>query len=124
MFKKVWRFQPFLLQVLGKPLPVQDDQLVQHLVPVPVTLCPFSDYIPTGKIQHLFQCTVTWEYAFCLCHFPVLAVEAFYDICGVHDTPDIIRKLEERTHVFLIIFPAAYCIGIFPSPFFFDLFQF
>ena len=81
----MWSFQPFLLQALGKPLPVQGDQLVQRLVPVPVTLCPFFDHIPTGKIQHLFQCIVTWEYALCLCHFPALAVESLYDICGVHD---------------------------------------
>ena len=31
---------------------IQDDQLVQNLIPVPVTLCPFFYYIPTGKIQH------------------------------------------------------------------------
>ena len=72
----------FLLQVLCEPFPIKDDQLVQYLVPVPVTLCPLFDHVPAGKIEHFFQGTVTGEYAFCLGHFPVLAVEPFYDICG------------------------------------------
>ena len=115
---------PLFLQVPGEPLPIQDDHLVQYLIPVPIPLGPFFDHISTGKIQHLFQCTVTGKYTFCLCHFPVLAVQSFYDVCGVHDTPDIIRELEEGADIVPVILPVAYRIGIFSSPFFFNLFQF
>lgn len=36
-------------------IPRTDDHLVRYLVPAFVTLCSFFDYVPTGKIQHLFQ---------------------------------------------------------------------
>ena len=118
VFLRLWRPGFSLLQILSEPLPVQNNQLVQYLIPIPVTLCPFFDYIPAGKIQHFFQCTVTWEYTFCLCHFPVLSVQPFYNVCGIHNTPDVIRKLEERADIFPVIFPVTYRIGILPAPFF------
>ena len=46
----------FSLQTVGKPFSIQDNQLIQHLIPVPISLCPFPDYVFAGKIQHLFQC--------------------------------------------------------------------
>ena len=98
--------------MLGKPLPVQNNQLVQRLVPVSVALCPFLYHVPTGGIKHLFQCAITWKYTFCLCHFPVLAVQPLYDVCRIHDAPDIIRKLEKGTDIFPVVLPITYCIRI------------
>ena len=121
---KIWCPGFFLLQVLGKPFSIKDDHLVQHLIPVPITLRPFFDHVPTGKIEHLFQRTVTWKYTFGLGHFPVLAVKPLYDICSIHDAPDIIGELEEGADILPVVFPVTYRIGIFPSPFLFDLFQF
>lgn len=71
---------PFLLQVLGKALSTQYDQPVLRLV--------------------------AGGYSLGLGHFPVLAVQSFYDICRIHDTPDIIWKLEERTYIrnFIIMY--------------------
>ena len=43
---------PVFLQVLRKPFPIQNSQLVQHLVPAPVTLRPFLWYILAYQIQH------------------------------------------------------------------------
>ncbi len=65
----------FCLQIFREPFPIQDSQLVQHLVPVPVSLCPFLRYILACQIQHLFQGCVAWKYTLCLGHFPVLAVQ-------------------------------------------------
>ncbi len=95
-------FQLLRLQVLGEPVPIKDNHLVKYLIPVPVTLCPLFDYVPTGKIEHFFQCGVAGEYTFCFRHLSVLAVEPLYDIRGIHDAPDIIRELEERVSVSLI----------------------
>ena len=56
-------------------IPLKDDyQLIQYLIPVPVSLRPLFDYVLTGKIQHLFQCRIAWEYAFCFRDFPILTV--------------------------------------------------
>ena len=79
-----------------KPFPIHDGQLVQDLVPVPVSLRPFLCYILARQVQHFLQGRVTGEYAFCLGHFTVLAVQPFYDVRGVHDPADVIRELEER----------------------------
>ena len=95
------------LQVLCEPSPIQDNQLVQDLVPVPVSLGPFLCYILARQVQHFLQGRVTGEYAFCLGHFTVLAVQPFYDVRGVHDPADVIRELEERTDIFPIVFPVA-----------------
>ena len=67
-------FRLLRLQVLGEAFPIKYGQLVQYPVPVPVTLRPFFDYIPTCKIKHLLQCAVTWKHTLCLCNFPILAV--------------------------------------------------
>ena len=83
----------FLLQISSEPFSVKDYQLIQYLIPVPVSLRPFFDYVLAGKIQHLFQCRIAWEYAFRFRDFPILAVQSFYDICRVHNASDIIRKL-------------------------------
>ena len=85
------------------------------------SLRPFLDYIFTGKIQHLFQGCITWKYTFGFRDFPVLAIQSLYDICRVHNTPDIIRKLEKGTYIFPIIFPVADSVGIFLSPFLFNV---
>ena len=53
----------FLLQISSKPFSVKDYQLIQYLIPVPVSLRPLFDYVLAGKIQHLFQCRIAWEYA-------------------------------------------------------------
>lgn len=84
---------PFLLflQITGKPFSIQDNQLIQYLIPVPVSLRPLFDYIFTGKVQHFFQGCITWEYTFCFRDFPVMAVQSLYDICRVHNTPDILH---------------------------------
>ncbi len=42
----------FLLKVLGDPVSIKDNHLVEHLVPVPVPLCPLFGYVPAGKIEH------------------------------------------------------------------------
>ncbi len=70
----------FLLQISSKAFSVKDYQLIQYLIPVPVSLRPLFDYVLAGKIQHLFQCRIAWEYAFCFRDFPILAVQSFYDI--------------------------------------------
>ena len=63
--------------MLGQPFPIEDCQLVQYLVPVPVSLCPLLRHIQAGQIEHLFQGAVAWEHALCLGDFPVLAVQRF-----------------------------------------------
>lgn len=45
-------FRLLCLQVLGEPIPIKDNHLVKYSVPVPVTLYPFFDHIPTGRIEH------------------------------------------------------------------------
>ena len=64
---------PFL-QITADPVFVQDDQLIQYLVPVAVSLRPFLHYILTGQIQHLFQCSVAGKHTFCFGDFPILPV--------------------------------------------------
>ena len=64
----------FLLQISSEPFSVKDYQLIQYLIPVPVSLRPLFDYVLAGKIQHLFQCRIAWEYAFCFRDFPILTV--------------------------------------------------
>ena len=71
-----------------------------------------------------FQDGITWEHTFCLCNFPVLTVQSFYDICCIHNSADISGKLKERAHIFPVVFPVTDRIGIFLSPFFFNHFQF
>ncbi len=46
----VFTIPPFSLQITRNPLTIQDNQLVQYLVPVPVSLRPFLYYIFTGKV--------------------------------------------------------------------------
>ena len=86
----------FLLQISSKPFSVKDYQLIQYLIPVPVSLRPLFDYVLAGKIQHLFQCRIAWEYAFRFRDFPILAVQSFYNICRIHNASDIIRKLKKE----------------------------
>ena len=97
---------------------------VQHLIPVSITLSPLLCYISTRKEQHLFKSCITWKHTLCFCNFPVLAVQTFYDVCSIHDSANISGKLEERTHIFPVIFPVADRIGIFLPPFFLNRFQF
>ncbi len=63
------------LQILGQPLSIEGCQLVEYLVPVPVSLGPLLRHIQAGQIEHLFQRAVAWEHALCLGGFPVLAVQ-------------------------------------------------
>ncbi len=108
-------FRLLHLQILGEAFSIKYGQLIQYPIPVPVTLCPFFDYISACKVKHLLQCAVTWKYTLCFCNLPVLAVQPFYDVCGIHDAPDIIGELEEGTD----ILPVADRIGVFLSPFLF-----
>lgn len=112
------------LQIFRETFPIQDNQLVQDLVPVPVSLGPFLCYILARQVQHFFQGRVTGEYAFCLGHFTVLAVQPFYDVRGVHDPADVIRELEERADIFPIVFPVADGKWVFLPPCFLYVFQF
>ena len=80
----------FLLQISSEPFSVKDYQLIQYLIPVPISLCPFPDYVFAGKIQHLFQCCIAWKYTLGFCDFPVLTVQSLYDVSCVHNTSDII----------------------------------
>ena len=98
----------FLLQISSEPFSVKDYQLIQYLIPVPVSLCPFPDYVFAGKIQHLFQCCIAWKYTLGFCDFPVLTVQSLYDVSCVHNTSDIIWKLEKGTYIFPIIFPSSF----------------
>ena len=112
-----------VLQILCQPLSVEDGELANHLVPVAVALGPFLCHVQACQIEHLFQRAVAWEYAFCLCHFPVLPVQPFYNIRGIHYAPDFIGELEERADVFPVVLPVADGIGIFFSPFLPDVHQ-
>ena len=103
----------FLLQISSKPFSVKDYQLIQYLIPVPVSLRPLFDYVLAGKIQHLFQCRIAWEYAFRFRDFPILAVQSFYDICRVHNASDIIRKLEKGTYIFQLFSQLLIAYGYF-----------
>ncbi len=48
--------QAFLfLQILCQPLPVENSELANHLVPVAVPLCPLLRHILARQIEHLFQ---------------------------------------------------------------------
>ena len=105
-------FRLLHLQILGEAFSIKYGQLIQYPIPVPVTLCPFFDYISACKVKHLLQCAVTWKYTLCFCNLPVLAVQPFYDVCGIHDAPDIIRKLEKGTDIFPVVLPITYCIRI------------
>lgn len=106
-----------ILQILCQPLSVEDGELSNHLVPVAVALGPFLCHILACQIEHLFQRAVTGKYAFCFCHFPVLAVQSFYNIGGIYYAPYFIGELEEGAGVFPVVLPVADGIGIF-SPLF------
>ena len=43
------------LQILCQPFSMEDCQLVQYLIPVPVSLDPLLCHIQAGQIEHLFQ---------------------------------------------------------------------
>ena len=111
------------LQILGQPLSIEDCQLVEYLVPVPVSLCPLLRHIQAGQIKHLFQRTVTWEYALCLGDFPVLTVQPLNYICRVHDAAHFVRELEERADIVPVVLPVADRIGVLLSPFLPDIRQ-
>ena len=112
----------FLLQISSKPFSVKDYQLIQYLIPVPVSLRPLFDYVLAGKIQHLFQCRIAWEYAFRFRDFPILAVQSFYDICRVHNASDIIRKTEKRNLHLPNYFPSYWSRTDISSPIFLSCF--
>mgnify|MGYP006920849393 CR=1 FL=1 len=76
----------FFLQVFCEPFPIQDSQLVQNLVPVPVPLRPFLCHVLACKVQHFLQGCIAWEHAFCLSHLPILAVQPFYDVRRTNTT--------------------------------------
>ena len=57
-----------------------------------------------------------WENTFCLGDFPVLAVEPFYDVGGIHDPADIIWELEEGADIFTIVFPVTDSVRVYLSP--------
>ena len=54
---------------MGQPFPIQDDQLVEHLVPAPVSLGPLFHDIPAGQVEHFFQGLVAGEHALDLCQY-------------------------------------------------------
>ena len=97
--------------------------MAEHLVPVAVTRRPFLCCILACQIEHLFQWAVTGEHAFCLCHFPVLAVQPFNHVCRVHYAPDFVRKLKERADILPVVLPVADGIRVFLSPFLSDIGQ-
>ena len=107
------------LQILGQPFSIEDSELVEYLIPVPIPLGPLLRHIQAGQIKRLFQRTVTWEYALCLGDFPVLTVQPLNYICRVHDVAHFVRKLEETAD----IFPVADRIGVLLSPFLPDIRQ-
>ena len=76
--------------MLCKPLPIQDNQLVGYLVPVPVPLRSLFRHIPAGQVKQFFQGGIVGIYAFCFRNLPVLAVPPFNEICRVHNAKDII----------------------------------
>ncbi len=78
-----------LLRVRCETFRIQEDQLAEYLIPVPVSLRLFPGYISARQIQHFLQRTVTQKYTLCFCHLPVLAVQPFYDVCGIHDPADV-----------------------------------
>ena len=82
------------LQIFCKPFAIQDNQLIQDLIPVPISLRPFLRYIRACQIQHFFKGRVAWKHALCLGHFSVLAVQSFYDVRGIHNPANVIRELE------------------------------
>ena len=86
----------FSLQTVGKPFSIQDNQLIQHLIPVPISLCPFPDYVFAGKIQHLFQCCIAWKYTLGFCDFQVLTVQSLYDVTANVVVTSIKRLLHIR----------------------------
>ena len=43
------------LQILGQLLSIENCQLIQYLIPVPISLGPLLRHIQTGQIEHLFQ---------------------------------------------------------------------
>ena len=69
------------LQILGQPFSIEDSELVEYLVPVPIPLGPLLHHIQACQIKHFFQRTVTWKYALCLGGFPVLTVQPLNYIC-------------------------------------------
>ena len=86
----------FSLQTVGKPFSIQANQLIQHLIPVPISLCPFPDYVFAGKIQHLFQCCIAWKYTLGFCDFQVLTVQSLYDVTANVVVTSIKRLLHIR----------------------------
>ena len=115
---------PVFLQVSRTLFPIQDGQLVQYLVPVPVSLRPFFRYILACQVQYISQGRVAREHVFCLGHLPVLAVQPFHDVRGIHDPADVIRELEERADVLPVVFPVADGKWVFLPPCFLYGFQF
>ncbi len=103
---------------------MQDSQLVQRLIPVPVSLCPLFCHILACQVQHLLQGCVAGEHVFCLGAFPVLAVEPFYNVGGIHDPADLVRELEEGADIFPVVLPVADSVWVFLPPRFFHVFQF
>ena len=43
------------LQILCQSFSIEDCQLIQYLIPVPVSLRPLLRHIQAGQIEHLFQ---------------------------------------------------------------------
>ena len=43
------------LQILCQSFSIEDCQLIQYLIPVPVSLGPLLCHIQAGQIEHLFQ---------------------------------------------------------------------
>lgn len=94
----------FSLQTVGKPFSIQANQLIQHLIPVPISLCPFPDYVFAGKIQHLFQCCIAWKYTLGFCDFQVLTVQSLYDVTANVVVTSIKRLLHSLIAVYLACF--------------------
>ena len=86
----------FFLQISSKPFSVKDYQLIQYLIPVPVSLRPLFDYVLAGKIQHLFQCCIAWKYTLGFCDFQVLTVQSLYDVTANVIVTSIKRLLHIR----------------------------
>ena len=56
------------------------NQLVQHLIPVPITLRPLLCYILLARNSIFSRAVSLGNTLFVLCDFPVLTVQPFYDV--------------------------------------------
>ena len=81
---RVWAWPPWLFPFINAASAVPHTTRSADLIPDPIhgiSASIFCD-IFTGQIEHLLQGLAAWKHTFCLCHFPVLTVQCFYDVGG------------------------------------------